>query len=54
MATLWNKGTSATEAVDRFTVGNDRVLDRRLARYDVQGSLAHIKMREHIGLRGAD
>ena len=54
MATLWNKGTSATEAVDRFTVGNDRVLDRRLARYDVQGSLAHIKMLEHIGLLGAD
>ncbi|MBO5545496.1 MAG: argininosuccinate lyase [Bacteroidales bacterium] len=54
MATLWNKGTSATEAVDRFTVGNDRVLDRRLARYDVQGSLAHIQMLEHIGLLGAD
>ncbi len=50
MATLWNKGTSATEAVDRFTVGNDRVLDLRLARYDVQGSRAHIKMLEKIGL----
>ena len=54
MATLWNKGTSATEAVDRFTVGNDRILDLRLARYDVQGSRAHIKMLEHIGLLGAD
>lgn len=54
MATLWNKGTSATEAVDRFTVGNDRVLDLRLARYDVQGSRAHIKMLEHIGLLGGD
>ena len=54
MATLWNKGTSATEKVDRFTVGNDRVLDLRLARYDVQGSRAHIKMLEHIGLLGAD
>ena len=54
MATLWNKGTSATEAVDRFTVGNDRVLDLRLARYDVQGSRAHIKMLEKIGLLGAD
>ena len=54
MATLWNKGTSATEAVDRFTVGNDRVLDLRLARYDVQGSRAHIKMLEHIGLLSAD
>ena len=54
MATLWNKGTSATEAVDRFTVGNDRVLDLRLARYDVQGSRAHIKMLEKIGLLSAD
>ena len=54
MATLWNKGTSATEAVDRFTVGNDRVLDLRLARYDVQGSRAHIKMLESIGLLTAD
>ena len=54
MATLWNKGTSATEAVERFTVGNDRVLDRRLARYDVQGSLAHIRMLAHIGLLSED
>ena len=54
MATLWNKGTSATEAVDRFTVGNDRILDLRLARYDVQGSRAHIKMLEKIGLLTAD
>ena len=54
MATLWNKGTCATDVVDRFTVGNDRVLDRRLARYDVQGSLAHIRMLEHIGLLSAD
>ena len=54
MATLWNKGTSATEAVDRFTVGNDRVLDLRLARYDVQGSRAHIRMLESIGLLSAE
>ena len=40
--------------VNRFTVGNDRVLDRRLARYDVQGSRAHIRMLEHIGLLTAD
>ena len=54
MATLWNKGISATEKVDRFTVGNDRVLDLRLARYDVQGSRAHIKMLEKIGLLASD
>ena len=50
MSTLWNKGTAATEVVDAFTVGNDRILDMRLAKYDVVGSLAHIKMLESIGL----
>lgn len=54
MATLWNKGTSATERVDAFTVGNDRVLDLKLARYDVQGSKAHIKMLESIGLLSSE
>ena len=50
MSTLWSKGTQATELVDSFTVGNDRVLDLRLAKYDVIGSKAHIKMLESIGL----
>ena len=54
MATLWNKGTSATEAVDRFTVGNDRQLDMRLAACDIEGSRAHIRMLESIGLLKAD
>ncbi len=50
MATLWNKGTKATDAVERFTVGRDRELDLRLARFDVEGSRAHIAMLESIGL----
>lgn len=50
MSTLWSKGTQATEIVDSFTVGNDRVLDMRLAKYDVMGSKAHIAMLESIGL----
>ena len=50
MATLWSKGADATRAVEDFTVGNDRILDIRLAKYDVQGSKAHIKMLESIGL----
>ena len=36
--------------MEDFTVGNDRVLDLRLARYDVSGSRAHIKMLCSIGL----
>ncbi|MGM9774651.1 MAG: argininosuccinate lyase [Candidatus Egerieousia sp.] len=50
MATLWNKGTKATDIVENFTVGQDRILDLRLAKYDVQGSIAHIKMLASIGL----
>ena len=40
--------------MEEFTVGNDRVLDLRLARYDVMGSKAHIRMLESIGLLGKD
>ena len=54
MATLWSKGTKATDIVDEFTVGNDRTLDMRLAKYDVTGSKAHIKMLESIGLLEKD
>ena len=50
MSTLWSKGTQATDLVEDFTVGNDRILDMRLAKYDVQGSMAHIKMLQSIGL----
>ncbi len=50
MATLWNKGIEASQTVENFTVGNDRVLDMKLAKYDVIGSKAHIKMLESIGL----
>lgn len=50
MPTLWNKGVQATKLVEDFTVCGDRVLDLRLAKYDVIGSKAHIKMLESIGL----
>ena len=54
MATLWNKGTKAEDSVERFTVGDDRILDLRLARYDVIGSRAHIRMLSSIGLLTED
>lgn len=47
---LWSKGFEPDKMIEEFTVGNDRELDLRLARYDVQGSMAHIKMLESIGL----
>ena len=54
MAKLWDKGFEPDEWIERFTVGDDRRLDMRLARYDVEGSMAHIRMLEHIGLLTAD
>lgn len=47
---LWQKNSSTSKAVETFTVGNDRDMDMFLAPFDVQGSLAHIKMLESIGL----
>ncbi len=51
---LWSKGSEPDKMIEEFTVGRDRELDLRLARYDVQGSMAHIKMLESIGLLTAD
>lgn len=47
---LWNKGFEPDRLIENFTVGKDRELDLRLARYDVQGSMAHIRMLRKIGL----
>lgn len=47
---LWSKGFEPDKMIEQFTVGHDRELDLRLARYDVQGSMAHIKMLAKIGL----
>ncbi len=47
---LWDKGYEPDKMIEEFTVGQDRELDLRLARYDVEGSMAHIRMLESIGL----
>lgn len=51
---LWSKGFEPDKMIEEFTVGQDRELDLQLARYDVEGSKAHIKMLESIGLLTAD
>lgn len=51
---LWDKGFEPDKMIEEFTVGRDRELDLRLAKYDVQGSMAHIRMLESIGLLGKD
>ncbi|MFR9620719.1 MAG: argininosuccinate lyase [Rikenellaceae bacterium] len=47
---LWSKGFEPDKMIETYTVGRDRELDMRLARYDVEGSIAHITMLESIGL----
>lgn len=47
---LWQKEGTLSEAVERFTTGNDREMDLYLARYDVLGSLAHLEMLGEVDL----
>ncbi|MFV1882940.1 MAG: argininosuccinate lyase [Balneola sp.] len=47
---LWEKGINTDEFIEKFTVGKDRELDLELAKYDVQGTIAHITMLESVGL----
>lgn len=47
---LWNKGFETEKIIETFTVGDDRKLDLLLAKHDVTGSMAHIKMLNSIGL----
>ena len=47
---LWDKGYDIDSWIEHFTVGNDRQLDMQIARFDVEASMAHIRMLETIGL----
>ncbi len=48
---LWEKDkTELSDLVHRFTVGRDREFDLLLAKYDVQGSIAHTSMLNAVGL----
>lgn len=48
---LWQKdSTKVSELIESFTVGRDREFDVLLARYDVQGSIAHVTMLGEVGL----
>ncbi len=51
---LWSKGLPTDQKIDMFTVGNDRVLDLVIAKYDVKATLAHAKMLHKVGLLSDD
>lgn len=51
---LWEKGIETDAFIEAFTVGKDRELDLELAKYDIEGTIAHITMLESVGLLEKD
>ena len=52
---LWDKkGTDINAQIEKFTVGRDQEFDMMLARYDVQGSVAHVKMLESVQMLSSE
>ncbi len=47
---LWDKGYSADKDVEEFTVGDDYILDLKLAKYDCMASIAHARMLGKMGI----
>ncbi|MBE0651721.1 MAG: argininosuccinate lyase [Bacteroidales bacterium] len=47
---LWDKGYDTESIVEKYTTGNDRVLDLKLAKYDVLGNMVHASMLKKIGV----
>jgi argininosuccinate lyase len=44
MTRLWDNGSALDERVLTYTAGEDHALDERLVRYDVEASIAHVRM----------
>ena len=52
MAKLWQGNSN--KKIEKFTVGNDYVLDKKLLKYDCKASIAHSKMLKKIGILKAE
>jgi argininosuccinate lyase len=50
MAKIWQKDYNLDKQVEKFTVGNDFLLDKNLIKYDVYGSIAHSYMLNKTGI----
>jgi argininosuccinate lyase len=51
---LWDKkGSDLNKQIEEFTVGRDPEFDMELAKYDVQGSMAHVKMLASVNMLSA-
>lgn len=51
--TLWQKNYNVNKEIEKFTVGNDFLLDKKLVKYDCIASIAHAKMLKKIGILNA-
>jgi len=47
---LWQKNYDVDKEIEKFTVGNDFLLDNALVKYDCMASIAHAKMLKKIGI----
>ena len=47
---IWGKGFSVNDTIEKFTVGQDRVLDMYLAPFDMRASKAQANMLAKVGL----
>ncbi len=53
MSKLWSKGQPLDALVERYTVGDDPLLDRRLLPHDLRASASHARMLGSIGILSA-
>ena len=51
---LWQKNYKLNKEIEKFTVGNDYLLDQKLVKYDCIASIAHAKMLKKIGILTED
>lgn len=47
---LWQKNKDTNKEVEKFSVGNDYLIDQKLVKYDCLASIAHAKMLKKIGI----
>ena len=47
---LWRQKNKINEHIEKYTVGNDYILDLKLVKYDCIASIAHVKMLKEIGI----
>jgi len=50
MTKLWHKGLDIDKEIEKFTVGNDYILDQKLVKFDAIASTAHAEMLAKIGI----